>query len=106
MVVFWICLATIILTIFVGFNWGGWTTAGAAQEMTKSVMIQRLVPICVDQFNQDTQKDQKLIELQGTSSYQRDDYVKNQGWATMPGETEPDHQVADSCAKLIVQNNQ
>ena len=106
MVVFWICLATIILTIFVGFNWGGWVTAGTAQEMTKSAMVQRLVPICVDQFNQDPQKDQKLIELQGTSSYQRDDYVKDQGWATMPGEAEADHQVADACAKLIVQRNQ
>ena len=106
MVVFWICLATVILTIFIGFNWGGWVTAGTALEMTESAIVQRLAPICVDQFNQDPEKDQKFTELKDTSSYQRDDYVKAQGWATMPGETEPDHQVADGCARLIVQANQ
>lgn len=106
MVVFWICLATVIVTIFVGFNWGGWVTAGSAQKMTESAMVQRLIPICVDRFNDDPQKDQKLVELKDTNSYQRDDYVKDQGWATIAGETEPDHQVADGCAKLIIQNNQ
>jgi hypothetical protein len=106
MVVFWICLATIILTIFVGFNWGGWVTAGTAQEMAESAVVQRLAPICVDQFNQDPEKDQKFTELKDTRSYQRDDYVKAQGWATLPGETEPNHQVADGCARLIVQANQ
>jgi hypothetical protein len=44
--------------------------------------------------------------LQDTSSYQRDDYVKDQGWATMPGEANPENKVADGCAKLIVQGAQ
>ncbi len=106
MVVFWICLAVVILTIFVGFNWGGWVTAGTAQEMAESAVSQRLEPICVDQFNHDPQRDQKFTELNDTSSYKRDDYVEAQGWATMPGEANPDGIVADGCAKLIVQNGQ
>jgi len=106
MVVFWICLATVILTLIVGFNWGGLVTSATAEKMTTDALAQRLSSICVGQFNQDPQKDQKLTELKDISSYQRDDYVKDQGWATMPGEAQPDHQVADGCAKLIVQNNQ
>ena len=106
MLVFWICLASVILTIFVGFNWGGWVTTGTAQEMTANAVAQRLAPICVDQFNQDPQKDQKFTELKDTSSYKRDDYVKDQGWATMPGEANSDGIVADECARLIVQNGQ
>ena len=30
------------------------------------------------------------------------DYVKKQGWATMPGEAEPASRVADECAKLLM----
>ena len=104
-IVFWSLLATIILTMIVGFNWGGWVTGGTAREMTNDAITQRLSLICVGQFNQDAQKDQKLAELQGATLYQRDDYVKEQGWATMPGEANPDSKVADGCTQLIIQSS-
>jgi hypothetical protein len=100
-VVFWFSLAAIILTMIVGFNWGGWVTGGTAKAMAQDAVIQRLTPICVGQFNQDPEKAQKLSELKKTSFYERDDYVKAQGWATMPGEAKPDSKVADACAKLL-----
>jgi hypothetical protein len=101
-----VALVAMVLTIIFGFNWGGWVTGGFAEKMTTGAVTQRLALICVGQYNQDPQKDQKLNELQDTSSYQRDDYVKEQGWATMPGEDKPDNKVADACAKLIVQSGQ
>ncbi len=104
--IFWILLAGIVLTMFIGFNWGGWVTEGTAQKtassMAQSAVISRLAPICVAQFNLDTQKDVKMGELQGTTSYQRSNYVKDQGWATMPGEGKPDSKVADACSRLIM----
>jgi len=105
-VVFWFAVAAIILTMIVGFNWGGWVTGGTAQKMTNDAVVQRLSSICVSQFNQDPQKDQKLSALKETSSYQRDDYVKEQGWATMPGEEESDRKVADACAKQLMEISQ
>jgi hypothetical protein len=105
-IVFWSLVAAIILTMIVGFAWGDWITGGTAQKMTNDAVTQRLSAICVSQYNQDAQKDQKLAELQDISSYQRDDYVTEQGWATMPGEAESDSKVADRCAKLIVQSGQ
>ena len=30
-------------------------------------------------------------------------YLKNQGWATMPGEEEPDYGVAEKCAELLME---
>ena len=105
-IVFWSLLAVSILTMIVGFNWGGWVTGGTAQKMAevmaKNAVVQRLTPMCVDQFNQDPGKDQKLIELTETSSWQRGGYVEKQGWATMSGEAKPDSQVASECAKLLV----
>jgi hypothetical protein len=105
-IVFWSVVGAIVLTMIVGFAWGGWVTGGTAQKTTHDAITERLSMICLGQFNQDPQKDQKLTELQDISSYQRDDYVKEQGWATMPGEEEPDSNVADGCAKLIVQSGQ
>ena len=104
-IVFWSWIAAMVLTMIIGFNWGGWVTGGTAQKMAevgaKSAVIQRLVPMCVDQFNQDPSKEQKLTELKDMSVYKRGSYVEKQGWATMSGEAKPDRQVADACAKLI-----
>jgi hypothetical protein len=105
-VVFWFSLASIILTMIVGFNWGGWMTGGTAQRLAEvtaqNAVIRRLAPLCVAQFNQDPGKDQKLTELQAASAFQQDDYVKEQGWATLPGEEKPDNKVAAECAKLLM----
>jgi hypothetical protein len=109
-VAFWSWMASIVLTMIIGFSWGGWVTGGTAEKMAevmaKDAVVQRLVPICVAQFNQDLEKEQKFKELQEASSYQRDDYVKDQGWATMPGEEKPDSKVADECAKLLMMTSQ
>ena len=104
-VLFWFVVAAVILTIIVGFTWGGWVTGGTAKKMaevaaTKAV-VERLALICVDQFRQDPDKEQKLIEFIDTKAYQRDDYVTDQGWATMFGDEKPDKNVADACAELI-----
>jgi hypothetical protein len=109
-VVFWAVIGAIVLTMILGFSWGGWVTDGTAQAMGKTMaddaVVQRLAPICVFQFNQDPDKAQKLAEFNEARTYQRDDYVKEQGWATMPGEDQPDSQVADACAKLLAEINQ
>jgi len=105
-IVFWIAVAVIILTIIIGFTWGGWVTGGGAQKMAENAVVERLAPICVGQFNQDPEKAQKLAELKKLSLYQRDDYVKAQGWATMPGEERPTSKVADACVKLLMLDSQ
>ena len=106
MMVFWFCLASIILTMIIGFNWGGWVSAGTAQKtatlMAQNAVVQRLTSICVAQFNLDANKGQKLEELIATSSYKRAEYVTTQGWATAPGEEKPENKVADSCAKQLM----
>ena len=105
--VFWSWVAFIILTMIVGFNWGGWVTGGTAQKMTNDAVVQRLSSICVAQFNQDPQRDTKLKEFgKLRSSWKRDQYVRSQGWATMPFEKEPDRLVADRCAEQILQKSQ
>ena len=57
-----------------------------AEEMAEDAVGGRLAPICVEQYNQDSEKDQKLKELKEESSWMRSEYVEKQGWATMPSE--------------------
>ncbi len=77
-----------------------------AEEMAEDAVVGRLAPICVEQYNQDSEKDEKLKELKETNSWQRDDYVEKQGWATMPGEKEADSKVAKKCAELLLELGQ
>jgi len=107
---FWACVASVILTIVVGFAWGGWVTGGsslaAGVTVGKDAVILRLAPICVAQFNLDPDKATKLAELKALTTYKQGQYVQDQGWATMPGEEKPDRKVADACAKLLMQIDQ
>ena len=99
-----------IITMIIGFAWGGWVLGSNSltmgEEMAQTSVVERLTPICVAQFNKDPEKDKKLKELKGKSSWDRDTYVKEQGWATMPFEKEPDRDVAEKCAEQIMKNSQ
>ena len=106
----WGAIGGAILTMIIGFSWGGWVTGGTAQskgeEMAEDAVVNRLAPICVAQFNQGSEKTKKLKELEETDSWKRADYVEKQGWATIPGEEEPDSDVAEECANRLMKINQ
>jgi len=104
----WTFLIAVILTMIVGFNWGGWVSGTsslkAGEAMAQTAVIDRLAPICVAQYDLDPDKAAKLVELnKQTTSYQRSQFVRDQGWATISGMEKPDPKVADACAKLIIQ---
>jgi hypothetical protein len=103
---FWIAIGAVVLALYLGFAQGGWVTGGTAGRMAETsaegAVVERLTPICVAQFNADTQGALKLEELKALSSFQRSNYVSDQGWATMPGEAKPDRKVATACAKQLV----
>lgn len=106
-IAFWIVIGAIILTVFLGFSQGGWVTGATsrqrAEKISQVAVTERLTSICVAQFNQDPAKEQKLEELKGTSgSSQRVTYVKDHGWATMPGDANPADSVANTCTKQIM----
>lgn len=104
---FWIAVGAIIITLYFGFSRGGWMLGSSAQTMAdraaEDAVVERLAPICVAQFNQDPLKTEKLAELKVlTTTTRRTTYVKDQGWATMPGETDPDNRVAAECARQLM----
>ena len=89
----------------VGFTLGGWVTGGTAKEMAsdqaKLEVVAALVPICIQQSSQDPQVVETLAQLREASSYQRNDMLMKAGWATMPGASDPDRNVASACMKVL-----
>lgn len=98
---FWGGVVGAIAVTIVGFNWGGWVTDSTAKEMADAAIVDRLVPICVGQFNKDSNRVMKLAVMKKADSWKQADYVTKQGWATMPGAKEADSQVAEDCASKI-----
>ena len=103
---FWIVVGTVLLVLYLGFDQAGWVTNDTALERAdrtaQNAVVARLVPICVAQFNQDIEKESKLAEFKElATSTQRTAFVESQDWATMPGEDDPDNEVATDCAKQI-----
>jgi dienelactone hydrolase len=98
------CIGATAIAI-VGFSWGGWMTGGTAEKMASDQarleVVAALVPICVEQSNQDPQVVETLAELKGASSYQRNNMLMEAGWATMPGSTDPNRQVATACMAAL-----
>ncbi len=96
-----------VVLAVIGFTLGGWVTGSTAQTMAddaaQEAVVARLAPICVEQYNQISEKDQKLQKLKDTGSWRRSDYVEKQGWATMPGEKDPDSKVAKKCADMLME---
>ena len=94
-----------IVLAIIGFAWGGWVTGNTAQQMAATAaensVANRLATICVEQHNQDPEKDQKLKTMMKKNAWERGEYIRAQGWATMPGEKDPDRKTSSKCAELI-----
>ena len=99
-----------IVLAIIGFAWGGWVTGGTAREMAVvaagDAVAERLAPICVAQYTQDPEKDQKLKTMMEKSTWERHNYVAEQGWATMPGEKDSDSKTSSECAELLAKLGQ
>lgn len=103
--IFGMAVGAIVLLI-VEFSADWVVTAGAAQQeaerAAQEAVVESLVPICVAQFEQETNPTEALQELQAASSWARADHVEEQGWATMPGSQSANPDIADECAEKIL----
>ncbi|MDA1099968.1 MAG: hypothetical protein O2967_13385 [Proteobacteria bacterium] len=90
-----------VAVAIVGFSWGGWVTGGKAMQLASSQanlqVVAALVPICLQQSKLDPQLADTLAELKGADYYRRSDMLMQAGWATMPGSTDPNRNVAIAC---------
>ena len=85
------------VAMIIGFNWGGWNTAGTTQKISDEAVLANRVAICVAQFMGAPNHSLKIKEFQGTDNYQRSELIEKGGWDRMPGEEKASWGVAGGC---------
>lgn len=92
----------------IGFWWAGWETSGTADrlaaEQAKTAVLTALTPICVERFLQNSEAKANLAALhQISSNWEQGQYLEKGGWATPPGASSADYQLARSCAEKLIE---
>jgi hypothetical protein len=99
-------LAGALLLAWVGFQLVGWKSPGATERLvktqTEAAMLAELSKICSVQFNNAPNLPERMAELKKTERWSRGGVIAKAGFATMPGEKEPQNGVAEACANLVV----
>ena len=95
----WGLICGAIISMIIGFGWGGWTTAGTTQKMTDEAVLASQSAICVAQFMKQPNHEEKLKELGEIDYWKRAEFIGKAGWDKMPGQQEAGSSVAEACAK-------
>lgn len=100
-------IGAVVVTLIVGFTWGGWITGGTAEAMvqksTEQAVADRLGKICMAQAQQSADIQIQLEELKKIASYNRAKAVMEKPWAIMPGEEAADREVAVACMAALIE---
>ena len=97
-----------VASMVIGFSWGGWMTGGTAiklaDERANPAVVTALTPICVEKFLQNSDAQANLAALREISTnWQQGQYVEKGGWATRPGATSSDYELARACAAKLIE---
>ena len=95
----WGLIGGAVITMFVGFAWGGWTTSSTADAATAKAVVSSQAAICVAQFVKQPNHEARLKEFEEASSWARSEFVEKGGWDRMPGQEKADSDVARACAE-------
>jgi len=97
----WGFAAGAVVTMVIGFSWGGWVTATTADKMSDEAVLASRSAICVAQFMKAPNHDVQLKAFRDTDSWARSRFVEQGGWDKMPGEETARSYVSGACADGI-----
>ena len=97
-----------VASMVIGFSWGGWVLGSTANklaaEQAGTAVVTVLTPICVEKFMQDGDAQENLVALRKISSnWEQGQYLEKGGWATRPGATSSDYELARACAAKLIE---
>ena len=94
----WGFICGAIVTMIIGFGWGGWSTAGTTQKMTDEAVLASQAAICVAQFMKAPDHEEKLKEFGEIDRWKSAEFIEKGGWDKMPGQEKSDYLVSRACA--------
>jgi hypothetical protein len=95
----WGLVCGAIIAMIIGFGWGGWTTAATTKTMTVEAVAASQAEVCIAQFMQDPNRQEKLKEFEKISSWDRPKFIEKGGWDKMPGQKESGYRVTRACSE-------
>lgn len=98
---FWGIIVGASITMIIGFNWGGWTSANTTQKMNDEAVLASRAAICAAQFMNAPNHEVNLKEYQETDSYMRSGFIEKGGWDKMPGQEKAGYGVSSACATRL-----
>lgn len=96
-------IVLLILMFSTGWVVTSSTAKQKAQERAEKAVDKQMAEICVYQFKHADNSQQKLKKMTEMEyNWDRAEYIREHGWASMPGEDSSSSGVADNCAKRIM----
>ena len=90
----------------IGFSLFGWTLDSTAKQMAteraEQAVTAALTPFCVQKATSPSETKKLAAVVAVESSWEQMEAFTKTGWATFPGGTEPNHEVAEACAALVL----
>jgi hypothetical protein len=103
---FWSCVGCVVATLIVGFTWGGWVTgttaAKMAQDAANSSQDQLAADFCAYRFEHSPDAAAQLAALKKTEFWDRNNFIRNGGWVTLPGVKIPVSDAAGACVDKLM----
>lgn len=90
-----------ILTIIIGFAWGGWVTGGTVQERIDEAVLPLAAEICANNFKADPNFEKNLAALKKEDDWRRSDYIEKGKWSVMAGDDTSKSGVAGACVEKL-----
>lgn len=82
----------------IGFGLGFWLTKGSAERMANEAVLTARTTICVAQFSNDPNYQQRLKEYKALDYAAKSAFFEKGGWSKMPGEGKAQDAVTQACA--------
>jgi hypothetical protein len=102
---FWGAVGGALVLAMVTSSWDLMLTRGAVEQLGKkraaAAVAQALAPYCVERFQSQKDASAKLAELKKQDQYQQGTFIEKGGWATPPGSSAPNSDVAKVCAEML-----
>lgn len=101
------CVLSALVTILVGFAWGGWVTHGssmrAVQQSAEAARRDLATTICVAKFLREKDAADELQSLKRVAFWRRGQIIVDGGWSALPGVSKTISGVADKCAQRLAE---
>lgn len=93
-----------IVTIIVGFAWGGWTLGSTAtkmaQDQSEAAVVAAMAPVCAERFAALPDAAVRKVALVKADSWKRSDQFPK-ALVTLDGASSPNSDLVDACYKII-----